>query len=134
MQNILSRDMRVFVAGALALIGFRSLIALFYYLYASVYGPQGANFANIGGDIISGVGLPLGIAILLGRSRALLLTKVYLWLIIVSGCGSLFIVYYILYSQSSYIIRRVLPDLVVYIILLWLLILSSSERFQRNQN
>jgi hypothetical protein len=79
-MKISARDIRLFVAGALALAGFRALIWIPYYFTVPI------EPIRIVGAIITGLTLSIGIGIFLGRWSALLLAQIYLWLIFISGC------------------------------------------------
>ena len=61
MNKISSRDIRLLVAGALALAGFQALVWIPYYFVVST------GAVHIAGAVITGLALPIGIGILLAR-------------------------------------------------------------------
>jgi hypothetical protein len=70
MKNISAKGIQMFVAGALALTGFRELFWLPYYLVVS------KDFHLVTGSILSGLSLLFGISIFVGNSRAILWAKI----------------------------------------------------------
>jgi len=128
-MKISARDIQVFVAGALALLGIRALFYLPYYFAAPVH-----NTALIGRLIFSlsaGLDLPLGLAMFFGKRWAILLAQIWLCL---SLAYSIFITFLILFhsglSKALSYIWAVSPDSVICILLLLLIQLSRSKKFQ----
>jgi hypothetical protein len=128
-MKISARDIQVFVAGALALLGARALLYLPYYFDAPVH-----NAAWIGRMIFSlsaGLDLPLGLAIFFGKRWAILLTQIWLWLSLAYSIFITFLIFFVsgLPKALSYI-GTVLPDSFIFIVLLLLIWLSQSKKFR----
>ena len=83
MRRITSGDLRMFVAGAIALDGFHALIQL----------PRHLAFSNGLPEILISItatlGLPLAIGILIGSQLAFRLTQILLCVMVVLGCITL---------------------------------------------
>ena len=83
MRRITSRDLRMFVAGAIGLDGFHALFHL----------PRHLAFSNDLSDILISIigilGLPLAIGILIGSQLAFRLTQILLGVMVVLGCITL---------------------------------------------
>jgi hypothetical protein len=128
MSKISTREVQVFVAGAFALWGFRALIWLPSDFLAPVQNFMW--FTRIAGAVVVGLALPLGVAIFVGNKRAILLTKMYLWCVLVVGFIDM-IGFLPLGSKALRVIAAVAPDMLVCIVLLWLL---CSRRFRQPPN
>jgi hypothetical protein len=137
MSKLPTRDVQVFVAGAFALWGFRALIWLPSDFLAPIQ--SFVWFTRIGGAVVTGLALPLGVAILFGNRRALFLTKIYLWLVLIVGVLSAVSIYYdklvigvpLSWHAVMQITGGIAPDLLVCIVLLWFL---CSRRFRQTPN
>jgi len=135
MSKIPTREVQVFVAGAFALWGFRALIWLPSDFLAPIQ--NFVWFTRIGilaGAVMSSLALPLGVAILVGSKRAILLTKIYLWVFFVLGVADIvgmFIMWSLLGSKALTHIGSVAPNMLVCIVLLWFL---CSRRFRQTPN
>jgi hypothetical protein len=129
-MKISARDIRVLVAGALALDGFAALIAIPYYSTLST------DSGHIGRAIVSGLfvglALPIGIGIFLRRWSAMLWAQIYLWLKFISGC--MVIPYFLYFSHAKIgfvsLILRSAPEVLVAAILLALMFWATSEKFR----
>jgi hypothetical protein len=64
-MKILARDIQMFVAGALALLGIRALLYLPYYLITPVHNV--AWVSHLFGSCAAGLDLPLGLAMFFGK-------------------------------------------------------------------
>ena len=122
----------MFVAGAFALWGFRALIWLPSDFVAPIQNVMW--FTRIAGAVVTSLALPLGVAVLVGSRRAILLTKIYLWLVLILGGVDMVT----LVSERSILGPKALslmgsfaPDMIVCLVLLWLL---SSRRFRQTPN
>lgn len=128
MNKISSRDIRSFVAGALALQGFAALIAIPYYFTLST------DSAHIGRAVITGLigglALPIGIGIFLGRWSAFFWAQIYLWLKLVSGSIVIPYLWFFLHEKAGPLTLRVVPGILVAAILLGLIFCTASERFR----
>ncbi len=124
MKNISARDIRLLVAGALALTGFRALIWIPYYFTVSL------DSVRIGGAIITGLALPIGIGILLGRASAILLAQIYLWLVLITGCVAMPVVWHYFPEKVGRMALSGAPELLVASVLLGLIYWSGSQRFR----
>src|ERR1700690_3859510 len=111
MHKITARDIRTFVAGALALVGFRSLISVPYYFTAS------GDLRHIAGALLVGLfacaELLIGVGMFLGRWSALFWAQVYLWLIIVSGCIVIPVFWYLSPVKGESFALRSAPQLLI---------------------
>ena len=132
MSKIPSREVQVFVAGAFALWGFRALIWLPSDFLAPIQ--NFVWFTRIAGAVVTSLALPLGVAIFIGSKRAILLTKIYLWLVLVLGGADMVVLGCegsILGPKALTLIGSFAPDMLVCIVLLWLL---CSRRFRQTPN
>jgi hypothetical protein len=128
MNKISSRDIRLFVAGALALHGFQSLVLILSCFTLST-GTADIGHAVIAG-LITGLALPIGIGIFLGRWSALLLAQIYLWLKFILGCMAIPFFGYFYHEKIGHLALRNLPEILVAAVLLGLIFWSTSERFR----
>ena len=112
------------VAGAFALMGFYAFYWLPYYIFTA------RDLGQIISHIITTLALPLGIGIVLGSARAIILTRIYLWLEIICGCIAIPAFYFVVPKQAMHLIWQSGPDLAISIILLSLIIWSGSRRFR----
>lgn len=128
MSKLSTRDIELFIAGALALIGFRALIWLPFFFSAST--PMiGVRLIS---SLLTALALPIGIAILLGRASAILCAQIYLWVILVSGCVAIPVYDHFIPENSGGFVRRSIPELLVAVALLVLIFWSRSRR-SRNE-
>jgi len=123
MNKISSRDIRVLVAGALALAGFRALIWIPYYFIVSM------DSVRIFGAVITGLALPIGIAIFLRRALAILCAQIDLWLVLISGCIAVPVFCHFFPEKAGRLRLSSVPEMLVAAILLGLIFWSVSERF-----
>ena len=126
MKKISARDIQLLVAGAFALMGFRALIWLPYYFVTS------ADLVRIINTTVTGLALPLGIGILLGRVSAIPVARIYLWLVVISGCIVIPTFWYFAPEKGGRIALRFAPELLVAIVLLGLIFWSRSRRFNHD--
>ena len=124
MNKISSRDLHLFVGGALALMGFRALIWLPYHFITSF------DLIRIASSIVGGLLLLIGVGILQGRAWGIQWAEIYLWLSVVSGCIVIPVFYYFFSTKGASAPLRSLPDALVSIVLLSLIYWSRSRRFQ----
>lgn len=129
MDKISTKNIQAFVAGAMALSGFRSLFWAPYYVVIS------HDAALAVGAALSGLALWIGIAMLTGSERAIFWARVYLFLSIGSE------VLFVCLSASQLFPKplhlswwRTASDLLTAIIMLWLLVWSRSGRFHQTPN
>ena len=131
-MKISARDIQVFVAGALALLGTRALLYFPYYFSVPVHDAAWAG--RLFYSLSAGLDLPLGLVILFGRRWAILVAQVWLWL---SLAFSIFVTVRVAYIYSSSkalsYLWTVSPDLVIFICLMLLIYLSRSQKFQANR-
>lgn len=130
-MKISARDIQVFVAGALALLGTQALLQLPAYFF----GPAPASdwYDLLFYSLSAALDLLLGLAVFFGRRWAILLTQIWLWLTL-----ALSIVSAVRTAGDSgpnkplsYILLwTVWSALVIFIALLLLIHLSRSQRFQ----
>ena len=133
-MKISARDIQVFVAGALALLGTQALLQLPSYFFGPA--PASAWYDLLFYSLSAALDLLLGLAVFFGRRWAILLTQIWLWLTlalsivtavhaaVVPGTNKA-LSYILLWTVSS--------DLVIFIALLLLIHLSRSQRFQVNR-
>ena len=133
-MKISARDIQVFVAGALALLGARALLQLPSYFFGPVH--HAAWYDLLLYSLSGALDLLLGLAVFFGRRWAILLTRIWLWLTLVLSIvtavhaavvpgANKALSYILLWTVSS--------DLVIFIALLLLIHLSRSQRFQVNR-
>jgi hypothetical protein len=125
MNKIPTREVQVFVAGAFALWGFRAFIWLPSMFFVTAYDVMW--ICRIVGSLLTCLALPLGVAIFLGKTRAIRLTQIYLWVSLFLGFCDVVFVYIPLGSKALRFIGAIAPDMLVIIVLLWLL---CSRRFR----
>jgi hypothetical protein len=130
-MKISARDIQVFIAGALVLLGLQALLQLPSYFF----GPAHASgwYDLLVYALSAALDLLLGLAVFFGRRRAILLTQIWLWLalalsmvsavraVVVSGTNKV---------MSYVLLWTVWSGLVICIALLFLIYLSRSQRFQ----
>jgi hypothetical protein len=124
MNKISSRDIRLFVAGALALAGFRALILIPYDLIVL------KDSVLAGGAVITGLALPIGIGMFLGRWSAFFWAQVYLWLKFLLGCFAIPVYWYFFHAKVERLALRSVPEILVSAVLLGLVFWTTSERFR----
>jgi hypothetical protein len=128
MNKISSRDIRLLVAGALALAGLQSLILIPYYFTLSL---DAAHFGRaVIAGLMAGLALPIGIGIFLGRWSALLWAQIYLWLKFISGCIAIPFFWYFFHEKVGHLALRIVPEILVAAVLLGLIFWTTSERFR----
>jgi hypothetical protein len=125
MKNISARNIQMFVAGALAFMGFRELFWLPYYFIVS----KDAHLVI--GCILSGLSLLIGISIFVGNPRAILWAKIYLGLNILVF-PFIFFLFSVLHISTSKMqnfgLKSILGFATVFVLYL-LLVWSTSKRF-----
>ena len=126
MKNVSAKNIQMFVAGALALTGFRELFWLPYYLAVS------KDFHLVTGSILSGLSLLIGISIFVGNPRAILWAKIYLGLNIVVF-AVIFLIFPLLHKTQNFDLKSALGFATVFILYL-LLVWSTSKRFSDNSD
>ena len=124
MKNISARNIQLFVAGALALTGFRALIWLPYYMTVS------RDSVLIVGAIITGLALPIGIGIFKGRTASILLAQIYLSLVLIAGCIAIPVVWHFFPEKVGRMTFSGVPELLIIVVLLALIFWSNSPRFR----
>jgi hypothetical protein len=128
-MKISARDIHVFVAGALALLGTRALLYVPYYFSAPVHDAIWAG--RLFYSLSAGLDLPLGLAMLFGKRWAMLATQIWLWLSLVfSVFVTLRVAFIFRSSKALSYIWSVSPDLVIFVVLLLLIYLSRLQKFQ----
>jgi hypothetical protein len=129
MIKLSAREIQLFVAGALALLGATALMRIpFYYVEALPL----VGFRTVP-SVIAGLALPVGIAILLGNQSAVLVARIYLWVILVAKCIAVPASYYIYPDRAEgtalrNAALRSLPEVLVVAVLLVLVTGSCSRR------
>ncbi len=124
MNKLTAREVQVFAGGAFALSGLYAVLWLPYYTFSA------RDVSQIIAHIITALSLPLGIGILAGSARAMLLTQIYLWLIVITGCIGIPLLTLAMPTQAAHFIWRHSPDFFASVILLSLLVWSHSKRFR----
>jgi hypothetical protein len=124
MNKISSRDIRLFVAGALALAGFQALILIPSYFIVS------RGSVLIGSALITGLALPIGIGIFFGKWSAFFWAQVYLWLKLLLGFTLIPFASHFYHGKIGPLVLRSAPEIVVAGILLALIFWSTSEKFR----
>lgn len=130
MRKLNAADIQVFVGGALAVEGFRSVMAFLQYSVVTTDRLVWLPFAA------SALALPLGIAILLRRSLAFQFAVVYLGVVVALSCVALTTAIYI--SGTSIlaypVMRMIWRPLPIPVLLLVLLGWSRSRRFAHDHD
>ena len=116
------------VAGAFTLIGFYAIYWLPYYIFTARDTVH--DILKILTHVFIALALPLGIGIVLGFSRAIVLTRIYLWFEVVSEIIAIPLGFFMFPSLAMHLIWQSAPGLAVNIILLSLIIWSGSRRFK----
>jgi hypothetical protein len=125
MSSSFAKRVPVFVAGVLAFDGLRWLLWAPHYLLVV------KDSILFLGCLITGLGLPLGIGILLGSARALRLTRIYLGLGVIMVIASLLVsTLHLLPSAAPQMTWQSVPDMCVPLTMFVLLLWSTSPRFQ----
>jgi hypothetical protein len=131
MNTTTPRDIRIFVAGALAFSGFESLTWLpgslaYVFLYPGI--DTSVKVTEIITSAITVLALPLGLGIFFGKPAAICWAKIYLWFFLIIGfitvSGFLLLPGKIKAWDS---LATAASEMVNWVVLLWLL---SSPRFQ----
>jgi hypothetical protein len=125
MKKLSARDIELFVAGAISVVGFRALFWLFYDLFTA------RDFGMVFSHLTLGLALPLGIGIFIGRTRAILWARIFIWLWVIGGFTSIPLYCYLVPSQAVHTMWKEGPDMLVSIILLGLIIWSRSQRLRQ---
>jgi len=127
-MKISARDIRAFVAGALALIGLRALVLIPHSIALS------SDSANMGravlGGLIIGLALPIGIGVFLGRWTAFFWAQIYLWLKFIGACAAIPFFWYFYQANVGRLALLSVPEILVAAVLLGLIFWSTSERFR----
>jgi hypothetical protein len=124
MKNISAKSIQMFVAGALALMGFHALIWIPYYLIYS------KDIVFVGGAIFSGLALLIGLAMLAGSERAMFWARIYLLLGIVGAVVRICLSVFPISSPQPHLGWRSVSDLLTPAILFGLLVWSRSKHFR----
>ena len=124
MKKISARSIQMFVAGALALMGFHSLIWLPYYIVFS------QSTALAGGSIFSGLELLIGVAMLAGSERAIFWARIYLLLGICGAIATICLSIFPILQKPPHLSWRSASDILTPAILFGLLAWSRSKHFR----
>ena len=130
-MKISARDIQVFVAGALALLGTQALLQLPSYFFGPA--PASAWYDLLFYSLSAALDLLLGLAVFFGRRWAILLTQIWLWLTLALSIVSA--VCAIVISGPNKVLSYILlwtvwSGLVISIALLLLIHLSRSQKFR----
>lgn len=113
----------MFVAGALAVSGFRALISIPHYFVLK-------DSVLIVGAFIAGLALPIGIGIFLGRWSAFFWAQIYLWLKFIAGCIVIPVFWYFYHVKVGRLALSIVPEILVAAALLGMIFWTTSERFR----
>jgi len=130
-MKISARDIQVFVAGALALLGIQALLQLPSYFFGPAH--ASAWYDLLVYSLSAALDLLLGLAVFFGRRWAILLTQIWLWLTLALGIVSAVravVVSGTAQALSYILLWTIWSGLVIFIALLLLIHLSRSQRFQ----
>jgi hypothetical protein len=133
MNKISARDIQVFVAGAFALDGSDALLSIPYYFSYFFSTPSHVLIGMIVPQLIRSLFLPLGIAIFMGKARALKLAKICLWLAVVTYSAGIILVCCVRPPDGLSPLWNFVTELVINAILLWLLKHSFSKNLEDNK-
>jgi hypothetical protein len=127
MNKMSAKIIQMFVAGALALMGFHALVWTPYYLVVS------KDLVLVIGSMFSVLALLIGVAMLVGSKRAVLWAHIYLWICVLGAvamvCPPLLVMLHIV-TVAPHLVWRNVSDLFTSLILLGLLFWSRSRRFR----
>jgi uncharacterized membrane protein len=127
MNKLSSREIQVFVAGALALMGLHSLVVTPYYIFVS----KSLSLSAVA--LLSALPLLIGIAMLKGNERALKWAQIYLWLCFIGAVMRIgFAVSSNKPEHSDW--WQYLSDFLTLVVLIWLLKRSNPDRFDQTPN
>jgi hypothetical protein len=124
MNKISAKSIQMFVAGALAIMGFHSLIWLPYYIVFS------QSIALAGGCIFSGLALLIGVAMLVGSERAIFWARIYFLLGICGAIATFCLSVFPILPKPLHLGWRSVSDLLTPAILFGLLVWSRSKHFR----
>jgi hypothetical protein len=124
-MKIPTREIQLFVAGAIAVNGFDALFWLFHSLAKT------HDAAMIFAELTGLVALPLGVGMLIGRAWAIRWTQIYLWIVVIGGITGFAIYCYTNWPRVGYAVWQVAHDTVLCVILLVLLLWSRSQQLRQ---
>jgi hypothetical protein len=124
MNKISAKSIQMFVAGALALMGFHSLIWIPYYIVVF------QSIVLAGGSIFSCLALLIGVAMLVGSERAIFWARIYLLFCIVGAVAMPCLSVLSVPGAPHLSWWRSASDILTPAILFWLLVLSRSKHFR----
>jgi hypothetical protein len=124
MKKISAKSIQMFVAGALALMGFHSVIWLPYYIVFS------QSVALAGSSIFSGLALLIGLAMLFGSERAIFWARIYLLLGICGAIATICLSVLPILEKPMHLSWRSVSDILTPVILFGLLAWSRSKHFR----
>ena len=124
MTKLSAKSIQIFVAGALALMGFHSLIWLPYYIVFS------QSIALAGGSIFSGLALLIGVAMLVGSERAIFWARIYLLLGICGAITTLCLSVFPILPKPLHLSWQSVSNLLTPAILFGLLVWNRSKHFR----
>jgi hypothetical protein len=124
-MKISARDIQMFVAGVLSLMGFLFLSSLVRNSFS------GSDSLFIASQVFGSLALPLGIGMLLGSTRAIWLTLTFLWFNTIIGFTAIPLFCYFFPAKAVQTAWHEVPEMLVYAIMLGLVIWSRSGRFRQ---
>ena len=124
MSKLSARDIQIFVAGALAFLGFDSIVLGTNALIHSLIGHAVSDF------IVGGMVLLLGVAIFAGNMRAIRWVQVFLWLGIIQDVISIWVFAFRKFGVPHMTLYQAISSLLELSALLCLIALSRSRRFR----
>ena len=123
MNKISAKSIQIFIAGALALIGFHAIIRAPYFLANS-------NHIALASDIFECFGLLIGIAMLFGNARAIWWAQIFLLLGIGESFVPIFFSIFHVFSLRANLSFGSVANFLTPAILFGLLLWSHSKRFR----
>jgi hypothetical protein len=132
MNKITAREIQVFVAGALATWGFGLLIGIPSTIFNTWHLGWIAGSISLTHGLLGVLTLWLGGAIFFGKTQAIPLTRIYLWLnLILNVCAIGMVLMAAVYaSKRPEFVEIFVSGIIECAVLLWLISLSRSPRFQ----
>lgn len=118
----------MFLAGALALIGFQALVLIPHFFTLSMDAARIGRFAMA--TLVDGLALPIGIGIFVRRWSALFWAQIYLWLKFFIGCAAIPVRWYFFHETVERSTLTLAPAILIAAALLGLIFWSTSEKFR----
>ena len=128
MKRISHREIELFVAGAVALMGMHALIWMPRWFVAPLHP------GSIAGWIVNVLAFPIGIGMLMGRPRAAVFAQIFLCLQLISGCLAVPIFWHFVPTEARGMTWSSVRDVMVAGVLLGLMYWSRAHSHSNEPN